>query len=358
MPEELAAAFQPATRADLAQLVGLRQQVIGTELTWDDSSYLSWRYHFGLPDRGMGECWVVKHGGEILSMVGSERIRIQYQGRAVAGLSVMDIAVRPDIEGVGLGVWMAMHLCERSACVLAIGSNDRSRAIVSRVLSRLPDRRQYAHIIDFGPALRRRFGIALPTTIAALLAKWGMTLWRAGVMLVRDRSLQIEPLTRFDSTVNDLIAHSQAACSISLERSDRFLNWRLFDYPRSRYVVLAAHDATGMAGYMAFRIKEFNDGSKVLFVKDFLVRAGSSGAVALQSLICRGFEEALSGGCERISVTACHPDNERVLRRLGFFPLRTVPQTLSVRCNDSELNDAIVAGVPWHLTGANTDRHE
>ena len=33
-------------------------------------------------------------------------------------------------------------------------------------------------------------------------------------------------------------------------------------------------------------------------------------------------------------------------------------ETLCVRCRDAHLSEAIAAGVPWHLTGANTDRDD
>lgn len=357
-PEALAAGFVPATQLELAQLVDLRRQLIGAELTWDDARYLTWRYHLGSPAHGRGECWVLKRGADVLAMLGSERISVLHQGRAVEGLSVMDIAVRPELEGVGLGVWMAMHLCERTDCVLAIGSNANSRALVSRVFTRLPDRRSCAHLFDFGPTFRRRWKSRALAGLAAGLVGWGMSLWRGGASLLRDRSLRIEPLLRFDGSVNALVAQSQSGREISVDRSDRFLNWRLFDNPRSAYLVWAAHDGTSLAGYIAVRTKASEDGKTVLVIEDLQVRAGGQGATVLRALLCRVLAQARAQGCERVTVIACHPENEQVLRRLGFFPHRADAETLSVRSRDARLNEAIAAGAPWHLTGANTDRDD
>ncbi len=357
-PEALVAGFVPAAQADLADLVELRRQVIGAALTWDDTSYLSWRYHLGLPTRGGGECWVVKRGDEVLAMLGSERISVLHQGRAVDGLSVMDIAVRPEFEGVGLGVWMAMHLCERFDCVLAIGSNANSRALVTRVFERLPDRRSYAHLFEFGPTFQRRWKSGALAGVAATLVGWGMALWRAAVALTRDRSLRIEPLLRFDASIDALVAQSRAGHEISVHRSERFLNWRLFDNPRSAYTVWAAREGAQLAGYAAVRLRATEGGKQVLVIEDILVRAGGNGATVLRALLCRAFDQAKSLGCERITVIACHPENERVLRRLGFFAHRADAETLSVRSRDAGLSEAIAAGAPWHLTGANTDRDD
>lgn len=357
-PEVLAAAFVAATQTDLAQIVGLRQKVIGAALTWDDASYLAWRYHLGSPARGRGECWVVKRGDEVLAMLGSERITVLHGGHAVEALSVMDIAVRPELEGVGLGVWMAMHLCERTDCVLAVGSNAHSRALVSRVFTRLPDRRPYAHLLEFGPIFQRRWESGLLARVAAVLAGGGMALWRAGAALTRDRSVRIERVQRFDGSVNALVAQSRAPAGISVGRDQHFLNWRLFDNPRSAYSVWAARHGGTMVGYIAFHTKVSDDVKKVLVIEDFLVPAGGNGPAVLRTLLCHVFDEARAQGCERITVIACHRENERVLRRLGFFPYRADAETLSVRARDAGLNAAIDAGVPWHLTGANTDRDD
>jgi ribosomal protein S18 acetylase RimI-like enzyme len=357
-PEALAAGFVPATRGDLAQVLELRKQVIADDLTWDDARYLTWRYHFGSADRGRGEFLVVKRGDDVLAVVGSERLSVIHQGRAVAGLSLMDIAVRPELEGVGLGVWMAMHLCERTDCVLAIGSNSHSRAIVTRVFARLPDRRAYVHLIEFEPTFQRRFKLRWLALAGAGLARWSMKLWRGGVSLTRDRAVRIEALLHFDASVDRLVRQSQAAHEICVDRSARFLNWRLFDNPRSAYSVWAARDGAELAGYIAVRIKVGEGGKNTLVIEDVLVRAAGNGAAVLRALLCRTFDQALAQGCERITVIACHLDNERVLRRLGFVRHRADAETLSVRCRDPQLNEAITAGAPWHLTGANTDRDE
>ena len=358
VPEALVAGFVPATHADLVQLVELRRQIIGAHLTWDDTRYLGWRYDLGSPGRGGGECWVVKRGGDVLAMLGSERISVLHQGREVHGLSVMDIAVRPELEGVGLGVWMAMHLCERFDCVLAIGSNENSRALVTHVFERLPDRRSYAHLFEFGPTFRRRWKAGPLSGVAAALAAWSMAAWRGAAFFTRDREIRIEPLLRFDAGIAALVAQSRAGPGISIDRDERFLNWRLFDNPRSAYTVWAAHRGAELVGCIAVRPKASEDGKQLLVIEDMLVGAGGRGVAALKALMWRCFEHAAVLGCERITVIACHPENERVLRRLGFFVRRADAETLSVRCRDATLNEAIAAGVPWHLTGANTDRDD
>jgi hypothetical protein len=359
-PETLEASFVPATRDDLPQVVEMRRQVIGPGLAWDDPPYLGWRYHFGSEDRGRGECWVVKCDGIILAMVGSERIAVQYQGHTVDGLTVMDIAVRPDLEGVGLGVWMTMRLGEQFDCLLAIGSNANSRRIVSNVFVRLPDRRVLSHILEFEAILVRKVGHRARwlTKLIAGAAHQGMKFWRWGVKLTRDRAVRIEPLLRFDDSINALIARSQVRDEVAVGRTEQFLNWRLFDNPRSTYSVWAAFAGATMVGYIALRTSQREDGDKSLVIADLLAPAGDEGRAALKVLLCHAFDQAEARGCDRIAVVASHLDTERVLARLGFLTHRSDIKTLSVLCRDALLNEAIAMGSPWHITAANTDQDE
>jgi hypothetical protein len=357
-PEALEAGFRPATTEDLAQVLALRSSVFGAALRWDDQKYLGWRYHFGSAGRGRGECWVVRTGDEVLGLVGTEKISLLHRGHAVPGLSVMDIAVRPELDGVGLGVWMAMRLCAQNECVLAIGSNAHSRAIVSRVFSRVPDRHSYAHLIEFKPMFRRRLKNPWMALAGAALAHGAMSAWRGAAFATRSRAITVRALQRFDADVGPLIAASQSAHEISVARDAEFLNWRLFGNPRTMYSVWGARQEDRLVGYIAVQTPKANDGAKSLVIEDMLVRADGRRVAVLQALLSKVFGLALDQGCERISVIACHEATERVLRWYGFFPHRADAETLSVSCRDAQLNAAVSAGVPWHLTGANTDRDE
>ena len=359
-PETLEASFVPATFDDLPQVVEMRRQVIGPAMVWDDAPYLGWRYHFGSQDRGRGEFWVVKLGNTILGMVGSERISVKYRGHTVDGLTVMDIAVRPVLEGVGLGVWMAMRLGEQFGCVLAIGSNANSRRLVSNVFVRLPDRRVLSHILEFEAILVRQLGHRARwlTKLTSGVARQGMEFWRWSVKLTLKRSVRIEPLLRFDPSVNDLISRSQARGEISVGRNDQFLNWRLFDNPRSKYSVWAAFNGESMVGYIALRTSHREDGDTSLVIADILVPAGDEGQAVVKVLLCRAFDQAKALGCDRIAVVASHRDTERALTKLGFLRHRLDIKTLSVLCRDALLNEAISKGSPWHITAANTDQDD
>ncbi|MDH5538054.1 MAG: hypothetical protein OEY03_01505, partial [Rhizobacter sp.] len=300
-PEALRAGFRPANLDDLAQILALRAGVLGGDLRWNDQDYLSWRYHFGSLQRGRGECWVVKIGAQLLAMVGTEEILVRHQGNAVPGLSVMDIAVRPELEGIGLGVWMAMQLCHQSECVVAIGSNANSRAIVSRVLSRVPDRRSYAHLIEFDSMFKRRSKHPWLAAAAAAMAHGAMSIWRCAAFATRSRAILVRQLQRFEAdSVEPLIAASQTTLEISLGRSAAFLNWRLFDNPRTRYSVWGAWLDARLVGYVAVRPRAADDGTKSLVIEDLLVRADDRRGAALLVLLCEALGLACAQGCERV----------------------------------------------------------
>ena len=357
-PESLESGFRPATQAELHQVVAMRRGLIGDRLSWDDEAYLAWRYHFGDPRRGRGDCWVLVRGGQVLGMVGSERLTLLHQGRAVDGLSVMDIAVLPEAEGFGLGVWMAMRICRQAACVLAIGSNPKSRGIVSQVFSRLPDRRRLAYFISVRTLAGRRLARA-PRWVAATAAAGadlGLRAWRALALPAADASLAVRPLTRFGAEADALLRQAHDDGEVAVQRSAEALNWRLFDIPRSRYTVWGAHDADGaLCGYLAAQVQVSPGTGRLMAIEDCVAAPAQRDRV-LRCLLAHLVREAVREACERVSMIACHAPTEQALRRLGFLLHPIDHETLSMAGSDPGLAAAVAAGAPWQLAGIHTDR--
>lgn len=353
---QLDAGFRPASRDDLAPVLALRKALLGANLRWDDAAYLTWRYHFGAEDAGRGECWVLAHPatGQVLGMVGSESFTVQHQGRAIDGMSVMDIAVLPEAEGFGLGVWMAMRMCRQVPCVLAVGSNPKSRGIVSQVFMRVPDRRCYALFLSVRSLARRR----LPGAVAALAGAVdvGLKAWRWVRLPAVRRGLSIRPVTRFDASLDALIERAHDPAEVSIQRSAAALNWRLFDIPRTRYTVQGAYGASGeLLGYLAAQIVVSPGAGRILVIEDLVADRGQFREVQ-HSLLSNAIALALRERCERVSMIACHAPTEKNLRRTGFLRHGNDYETLSVACSDPALSQAIEAGTPLHLAGIHTDR--
>src|SRR5690606_31011585 len=66
--------LQPATLADLPQVLALRREHLPLSSAWDDGAYLRWRYRLGRADAGFGELWRVRARGELLAIIGTEAL--------------------------------------------------------------------------------------------------------------------------------------------------------------------------------------------------------------------------------------------------------------------------------------------
>ena len=131
----------PGTAAQLPGVLALRRSLMGDDIYWDDEAYLQWRYRFGASDRGGGDCWVLLLANTVRGMVGTEEVLLQIGERRIPSWSTMDIAIDPALEGSGLGSWMNLRICEIAGCALTIGSNEKSRNMISRCFRRVGEDR-------------------------------------------------------------------------------------------------------------------------------------------------------------------------------------------------------------------------
>ena len=53
---------------------------------------------------GLAACWVCTQGERLLGMIGVEPVRLQAGEQGCDAQVTMDIMVRPELDGVGLGV--------------------------------------------------------------------------------------------------------------------------------------------------------------------------------------------------------------------------------------------------------------
>jgi hypothetical protein len=353
--EELNTGFRPAKQADLAQVLVIREHLLGTGLHWDDAAYLTWRYHFGDLRRGRGDCWVLVRGSQVIGMVGTERLMVLHRKRRVPAISVMDIAMHPEFEGLGLGPWMAMRLCQQFGCVLAVGSNPKSRGIVSKIFGRQPDRRCYAHLLSSRTVLARKLPWPSASAVLAPLVDMGLKLWRTLRWPAPASDLTLRPIRRFDSSAGVLLKRSVDPEAITLERSPASLNWRLFDIPRTAHTVWGAYREGVLIGYIATHFGHSAAAGKFLTIEDCLVLRGERQEVRL-NLISHAIAHALQAQCERVAVIACHGPTEAALKRLGFIRHSNDYETFSVSCSDKRLDKSIATGTAWHIFGIHTDR--
>lgn len=356
-PDELAEGLRPARADELPAVLALRCQVIGTGLNWDDEAYLRWRYQFGAQGEGLATCWVCIQGGRLLGMIGVEPVHLQAGEQACDAHVTMDIMVRPELEGLGLGVWINQAICERLGCVLAVGSNPNSRGVIARTFEPLPDRRSYTHPLHFGHFMAKRLSQGWLAALASRLASSGMVLFRLLTLWLASATVQVSHEEELGSDVASLLARAQRTRRVEVLRSVKKLSQRLLLNPRSPAQVWLARKGGEVVGLMAVRRTQVDGQRHALQIMDVVLDRRHE-EVALRALLARVAASGLRDGAEYLNVTLYDPELEARFSRL-FFKYQPHPyETMAWSCPKGGFKDAVLARTAWSLMDIHTDRDQ
>lgn len=347
--------FRAATAADLPSILGVRRQVIGDQLRWDDERYLRWRYDFDGRRRGRNRCLVVAKDGRLLGFIGTEDVWLVRGQDALPALSLMDIMLDPAFDGSGLGIWLNMAIFEQYPQVFEIGANPNSIGLIRRLYRILAIRNHFVSPVNLSRYVRTRLKLGAASTLLARPVNLGVRAMQWATSRRAPFTWGFAPIRRFDESVHDLFDRRWNPGEVTFARTSSYLNWRLFENPRANYEVIGAYRSGRLIGYMAFQVTTRYDGLSELAVIDWLVDA-EYGARAFRQLLLRGRAEAVRRNLDLMSVTPLHHATEKLLPALGFIRQTHEFNTVGVRFREPlpwpELHDP----ASWFLTEANTDR--
>lgn len=356
-PQDLAAGLRPARADELPAVLGLRKQVIGDGLNWDDEAYLRWRYQFGTPGAGLATCWVCTQGDRLLGMIGVEPVHLQAGEQACDAHVTMDIMVRPELDGIGLGVWVNQAICERLGCVLAVGSNPNSRGVIARTFEPLPDRRSHAHPLNFGHFMAKRLSHGWLAALASWAATTAMVLFRLTTLWLASSTVHVEQAQELGPEVASLLERAQRTRRVEVARSVKGLSQRLLHNPRSPAQVWLARRAGEVVGLMAVRRTQVDAGRHALQIMDVVLDRHHEDVV-LRALLARVAARGFREGAEYLSVTLYDPELEARFSRLFFRHQPHPYETMAWSCPEGEFKEAVKARAAWSLMDIHTDRDQ
>ena len=360
-PQSLDAGFRPATSADLPALLALRRQVLGDNLTWDDELYVRWRYLPEPGQRGLATCWLCTRGDEVLGMIGTEALCLQAGDLRRQAHVAMDLMVRPELAGSGLGVWINQTVCERLGCVLAVGSNPNSKGVLARTFEALPDRRTHTHPLHFAHFMAKRLSHGLLAGVAAGLADMAMVgvrigrLWSAGWGLSVTQLTHWAPGTPEHRDIEALLCAARRPDRVEVARDVATLAHRLLANPRTRCEVWWVRDGDRPVGMVATRAVPIEGGRHAVQVLDAVIDPVCL-RPALRALLAHVTARAYRRGADYLTWTLYDPAVEAELKPLMF---RTAPhpfETMSWVCPDEAFREAVLARSGWSLSDIHTDR--
>ena len=318
-----------------------------------DPAYFQWMYRDGPQGPpAPSSLWIGRRGSEIVGQSGGFPIALRVARRDVAGFCSLDLGVKPEARGGGLGARLMEASLAGREVALALELSPAGREIFRRAawsdLGTLP---LWVLPLDASVLLpsrlpgsvRRAAGLALNATFA--------TFRLAASLQRRTRRLHLESVTRFDERTDRVFEVSADQYPVLARRDSSFLNWRFARFPgRGRYQLFVAVDGDGLVGHCVLRI-----GMKNGFLAGHLVDYFCAPEWTL-AMLARAVAELARQDVKAVYCLHLNPVSTRPLQALGFlrrdsgwpFMVRTAPP-------QGELRDALADRGGWFLTSADGD---
>lgn len=351
-PDDVHESFQVACEHDVPGILALRKRVLGARIKWDDARYLAWRYRLGSTHRGRGDCWVFRHRGEVIGMLGTQEICLESDDGARMALKPMDLAVDTSFGMHGVGAWMVGALCARSSLVLAIGSNENSRRLADKQFKALRPRENYFLPVRFRELLAGKIRFAWSRSAMAIPAGLVAAALRK-ILLRAARGISLRPIERFDKTFEQFLANVRQPGEVRPRQTVEYLNWRLFESPRGQPIVIGAWARDQVVGYMALQsqISDIN----VVRIVDWAIHPAVQ-TPAFRALCRAAARVALNIGADAVMVTAYHRASEQLLKRFGFMHHHSDFEFVGLAGQDSAGISLLLDCKNWCITPTSTDR--
>lgn len=359
-PDALDTGLRRANPADLSAVLALRRDVLTGQLTWEDATYLQWRYGLGSPGRALATCWVCTRGDEVLGMIGTEALQVQAGGHERVVHVAMDLMVRPELDGTGLGVWINQAMTQRLGCVLAIGSNPNSKGVVARTFEPLPDRRSHTHPLHFSHFLAKRLGPVWLARLAAPLADVVLSAGRLAVLWAPTWWVRVSRIRHGEALgpkVEAFLQRSRRSDRVEVMRTVEGLTHRLLRNPRAPADIWLAWRGDDVIGMIAVRSTAIEAGRHALQVMDVVLAPGFEQR-ALRALMARITAYGFLHGADYLTATLYDAPLEAALKKMFFRQQANAYETLAWQCPDETFKQAVVSSVAWSLCDIHTDRDQ
>lgn len=335
-----------------------------------------WRWQFeDNPFRPLGESgpsvWIAAVGGRIVGQIAVQDAAAHVGGRRIAASWVVDVMVRPEYRGQGLG--HRIHRCvmmERTA-LFTLTMAPATRRIAERAgcvtlgpvghyfrmhrLSAITVRRYMLHKAHERPDIYRPLHLILRSAIACgIVATVARCISKLSRLPHRRSSqheyFEIEEISRFPEEIDEFWNRIRGRIAATFERSMRSLNWRFVDCPDLSYRRFLLRAQGRIRGYLVLR-KGLPAEAPAGIIVDIMT--DPLDIEAFKVLIDHA-ELIFEHGVEYIEVAASTCGQAKALRGRGFILLRTKRPTAV--CQDPSFRaDVSMQANNWYFTKGDHD---
>ena len=335
---------------DKRAVEALYRRVFGIDAA--ESSRLRWDWQYRRNPNNPGqepEIWIAREGTTLVGQYATMPVRLSLKGREVQGSWGMDVMVAPERQRQGLGEILFRTWDRNVGASLGLGLSESSYRLFQKL-----------NWPDVGPvpllvkpltrrALRRpNWPVAINRLVSALTLPFVLIISRARPMRAEVRLVQ-----RFDDSFTALWEQIAPKLDLAVRRDAAYLNWKYVSAPHVRYSIAAVRREDRNVGYAVYR-HLYEPRGRVTLLVDFL--ADPDDESAFRTLLNWIDREARQADSDKIRVFAMHEGFRRVLRRSGYFQVKSTMEFV-VKINGIDVESGFYGNTDqWHVTLGDSDQ--
>jgi predicted N-acetyltransferase YhbS len=315
-----------------------------SRLRWD------WQYrHNPNNPRHEPEIWIAREGPAIVGQYATMPVKLSLKGREVQASWGMDVMVAPERQRQGLGEVLFRTWDRNVGASLGLGLSDSSYRLFQKL--KWPDVGPVPCLVKplTRRALRRpNWPLPLNRLVSALTLP-------VVLIVARTRPLRAEVrlIQRFDDSFTALWEELAPKFDLAVRRDAAYLNWKYVSAPHVRYSIAVLRRNNRNIGYAVYR-HLYEPRGRVTLIVDFL--ADPDDEEAFLTLLRWIDREARQADSDKIRVFAMHAGFRRVLRRSGYFPVKSTVEFV-VKINDVDVEPSFYENTDtWHVTLGDSDQ--
>ncbi len=299
--------------------------------------------------RGEPEIWIAREGPAIVGQYATMPVQVTVTGQQVRGSWGMDVMVAPERQRQGLGEILFRTWDRNVGASLGLGLSESSYRLFNKL--RWPDVGPLPCLVK--PLTRRAFRIPTwPVSVNRIVSAVTLPIVKI-VARTRPLGAEVRLIQRFDDSFTQLWDSLANKFDFAVRRDAAYLNWKFVSAPHVRYVIAALRRDDRNVGYAVYR--HFGEPrGRVTSLVDFLVDPDDQDG--LRTLLGWVDREAQQADSDKIRTFAMHAGFRRVLRRSGYFQVKSSIQFV-VKVNGINVSPSFYENTDrWHVTLGDSDQ--
>ncbi len=333
------------------EIFRLYGEVFGQGLT--DRSRERWRWQYlrnpATPPEGPA-IWVALEDGAVLGQYASMPVRLHWGGQEVDSSWGMDVFLRPEARGKGIGALLFKAWSDSVTVALGLGLTESSHGLFKKLryedVGPVPF---FQKVLDAKAVAARKLGSLVGTALGSV-AGAALDLALPERAHPEAGAVAVASIDGFSSEFDALWERARDSYAMCVRRDRAYLDWKYRQPPHRRYALHAARRDGALVGYAVSRHEDY-EGIRLGWLVDMFADANDHAAKdALVSAVLDAFRAA---GVARVQAFSLNAAMAEDLKRRGFFEARS-PMQFCVRAKGDSAT-LFAERNRWHVVFGDSD---